>query len=440
MPNPSNLNHKIWALAWPMIISNLSVPLLGLVDTAILGHLESAHYLAAVAVGSSVLAFLYWGFGFLRMGTTGFAAQTFGAKDHQASRQLLAQSIVMGGTIGLLVLISSPWLLALGLKLIEAPQDAQALAMSYCQIRIFSAPAALINYGIIGWFIGHQNTRWPLYITVFTNLLNIVLDVLLVIVLDLKSDGAALATLIAEYAGCGLAVFALLKQLKPMEGRVDFAKLKKWQSYQPLIAVNQHLFIRTLVLLASFAFFTAQGANMGEAVLAANAILMQLVLLASYGMDGFTHASEALVGDAIGQKDHVTFLHHCYACGRWALLTACLFSAAYYFLGELLLPLFSSIPEVLATTQSYLPWVTALPLVAIASYWLDGIFIGATQTRAMRDSMLFSALIIYLPTWFFSQHWGNHGLWFAFTAFNLARGLSLAAYFFSYNKSLKWHA
>ncbi|MGK0440904.1 MAG: MATE family multidrug resistance protein [Pseudohongiellaceae bacterium] len=422
-----------------MIISNLSVPLLGLADTAILGHLDSAHYLAAVAVGSSVLSFLYWGFGFLRMGTTGFAAQAFGAADHQASRQLMAQSLIMGAGIGFTILLASPWLLKLGLYLVEAPESAQAAALSYSQIRIFSAPAVLINYGIIGWLIGHHNTRGPLYIMVFTNCLNILLDVILVIGLDMGSDGAAWATLVAEYSGCGLALYMLSHHLKPMGCKVHWPKLMRWQSYHSLLKINQHLFIRTLALLASFAFFTAQGANQGETILAANAILMQLVLLASFGMDGFTHASEALIGEAIGQKNHHTFLSNCYACGRWALLMGIIFSSSFYLFGNPLLALFSSIPEVVNTARIYLPWVIALPLLAMASYWLDGIFIGATQSKAMQYSMLFSSVFIYLPCWYLTQHWNNHGLWLAFTAFNVARGISLGFYFFRYNKTQFWY-
>ncbi|WP_268904989.1 MATE family efflux transporter [Dasania phycosphaerae] len=422
-----------------MIISNLSVPLLGLVDTAILGHLDSAHYLAAVAVGSSVLSFLYWGFGFLRMGTTGFAAQAYGANNGQASRQLVAQSMIMGASIGAVLLITSPWLLQLGLTLVEAPANAQALALSYCQIRIFSAPAVLVNYAIVGWLIGHQQTRWPLLIMLFTNIINIVLDLWFIVGLKMNSDGAAWATLIAEYLGCGIALYVLKRQLAPMSGSLQWPALLSWQHYQQLLTVNRHLFVRTLALLASLAFFTAQGAQQGAIVLAANAILMQLVMLSSYGMDGFAHATEALVGDAIGKKNHRRFIASCWACGYWAGLSALLFSLTFWLLGEHLLPLFSSLSDVVNTAKLYLPWVIALPLLAVASYCLDGIFIGASQSQAMQYTMLLASLVVYLPCWALTQHWGNHGLWFAFAAFNLARGLGLAAFFIRYNKRRYWY-
>ena len=373
------------------------------------------------------------------MGTTGFAAQAYGADNHQASRQLMAQSLLMAGLIGLCILFASPWLLELGLSLIAPPASAQSLASSYCQIRIFSAPAVLITYAIVGWLIGHQNTRSPLYIVVFTNSLNIVLDIFLIIGLELNSDGAAWATLIAEYAGCGLAIYFLCKQLHPMGAAINWSQLKSLAHYKPLLNVNRHLFIRTLTLLASFAFFTAQGASMGETILAANAILMHFVLLASYGMDGFTHASEALIGDALGKKNHSLFMQCCITSGRWSLLTALLFSMAFLLTGNMLLTLFSSIPEVINTAQHYLPWLIVLPLFAMASYWLDGIFIGATQSKAMQNSMLFSTLCIYLPSWYLTQSWGNHGLWFAFTAFNIGRGLTLGLCFFRYNKFKIWH-
>ena len=439
MPYTRTLNHKIWTLAWPMIISNLSVPLLSLADTAILGHLETAHYLAAVAIGGSLLSFIYWGFGFLRMGTTGFAAQAYGANDHQASHQLIAQCLIIGFSLGLVLLIVSPWLIQLGLSLIPAPEGTEHLATSYCQIRVFSAPAVLINYGIIGWFIGHQNTRWPLLIALFTNVLNIILDLYFIIGLNLNSDGAAWATLIAEYSGCGLALWVMLRKLRVLKGKVNRSQLWRWSEYRSLFIVNRHLFVRTLVLLASFTFFTAQGARQGELILAANAMLLQLVLLASFGLDGFAHATEALIGKAIGQVNHSQFLRICYQCLQWSALTALGFSLFFYLSGSYLLMLLSSIPTVVNQAEHYLPWLIALPLLAMWSYLLDGIFIGATQSQAMQNSMLFSVVLVYLPCWYFTQQWGNHGLWFAFTAFNTARGISLGYYYFQFNRQQRWY-
>lgn len=440
MVNNSGYSHKIWYLAWPMIISNLSVPLIGLVDTAILGHLESAHYLAAVAVGSSILSFLYWGFGFLRMGTTGTAAQAFGAQRHNQNRLILGKSIILGSLLGLLIILLSPLLLKLGFYLIAPPVGAEALASNYASIRIFSAPAVLINYAIIGWLIGQQNTRWPLLITLFTSLLNILFDCLFIIVLDMKSEGAAIATLIAEYSGCGLALFLLTQTLKKTPGKLNKPPLYQWRSYSQLININSHLFIRTLTLLACLSFFTAQGANYGDTLLAANTILMNLVLLVSFGLDGFAHAAEALTGDAIGKRQQSTFNRVCLTCSKYSLVTAGIFTVLFAFLGEQLIATMTSLPSVQQQALIYLPWLIALPLVSVWSYLLDGIFIGATQTKAMRNTMLISAMLVYLPCWLLTRHWHNHGLWFAFICFNAARGLSLGWLFFRYQQKGLWWA
>ena len=438
MLSKTDLNHKIWRLAWPMIISNLSVPMLGLVDTAILGHLESAHFLAAVAIGGSILSFLYWGFGFLRMGTTGLAAQAFGAERHNQSRLIIGQSMLLGLALGLIIIISSPLLLQLGLTLVAPPEGSRQLAASYLQIRIFSAPAVLLNYTIIGWMIGRQDTRWPLLIMLFTNSLNVILDLVLIIGLDMNSDGAAIATLIAEYCGCALALLILRQQLRQAQGQLQRQRLWCWQDYRELLTVNRHLFIRTLALLASIAFFTAQGAKQGEIVLAANSILMHFLLLTAFGLDGFAHAAEALVGDAVGKRNRQAFIDICRQCAVWSLLTAGGFTLLFWALGPQLLGILTSIEAVRDQALQYLPWLLALPLVAVWSYLLDGIFIGATRSQAMQSTMLVSAGLVYLPCWYFSQPLGNHGLWLAFLAFNAARGLTLGVVFFRYNRPWRW--
>ncbi len=434
----SPLHQKIWHLAWPMIVANLSLPLLGLVDAAILGHLDGARYLAAVALGSTVLSFLYWGFGFLRMGTTGLAAQAFGRQDHQHSRLIIGQSLLLGLLLGLLILALSPWLLAPALALLGPPPQTGELALSYMAIRIFSAPAVLVNYAIIGWLIGRQQTRWPLLISLFTNGLNIVLDVVLIIGLGLNSDGAAWATLIAEYSGCLLALWLLRRQLKALPGRLSLAALWQWRALQQLLRVNRHLFVRTLLLLASFAFFTAQGAAQGEVVLAANSLLIHLLMFTAFGLDGIAHAAEALVGDCIGGRDQRRFIATCKACGQWSLLIALALSLGFWLLEQPLLALLSDIPAVIASARSSYTWLIALPLIAVWSYLLDGIFIGATRSQAMQTSMLVSVLVVYLPCWYFSQGWGNHGLWLAFCAFNAARGITLALSFYRYQRQQRW--
>ena len=433
-----SLHHNIWAIAWPMILANLSIPLLGLVDAAILGHLDSAHFLAAVAVGTSLLAFLYWGFNFLRMGTTGLAAQAFGAGDTEQSRLIVYRAMLLGFVIGSILLLLSPWLIAVGVDLLAPPAESFALALSYCQIRMFSAPAVMINFAIIGWLIGRQQTRWPLLITVTTILLNIVLDVIRVLGLKLNSDGAAMATLIAEYTGCAIGLWVLRKHMRDLPGRLNLTQVLQWQGFQHLLQVNRHLFVRTLLLLGSFAFFTAQGAAQGENILAANSLLIHLLLLTSFGLDGIAHAAEALVGKTVGQRSHEQLMATCKACLQWSLLIALGYSAGFWLLQQPLVSLLTSLPEVIDNATTSYNWLILLPLVAVWSYLLDGIFIGATQTRAMLISMLLSVVAVYLPVWHLTQDWGNHGLWLAFTAFNAARGISLGGYFWLYTRQRRW--
>lgn len=421
-----------------MILSNLSVPLLSLVDAAILGHLDSPRYLAAVAVGGSLLSFLYWGFGFLRMGTTGLAAQAFGAKQGVHNRLIVFQAMVLGCVIGLALVLLSPLLIKLGLFLITPPPEARELALSYSTIRLLSAPAVLINFAIVGWLIGQQKTRWPMLIAISTNCLNILLDFLLIMGLDMGSNGAALATLIAEYVGCGLALWVLHRELNSIPGSLNLAALKRLNDYKALLLINRHLFVRTILLLTSFAFFTAQGAQQGEAVLAANSLLMQLLMLTAFGLDGIAHATEALVGDSIGQRNQGLFLTTCQACWQWSALIAVAYSFGFWLLEDILIGLLTSLPTVAEQAHSYYPWLAILPLIAVWSYLLDGIFIGATQGRAMQTSMLISVVLVYFPLWYALQPLGNHGLWLAFCGLNAARAVTLGVYFHKLTKRQHW--
>lgn len=431
-------SRRVWQLAWPLILTSISVPLLGLVDTAILGHLDRPDYLAAVALGTSLLAFFYWGFGFLRMGTTGLTAQAWGAGKAAQCQLVGQQSLLLGLALGLLAIAASTVLLPWGLQVMQAPPGLQPLSLEYMQIRIFSAPAVLMNYAIIGWFIGRQQTRLPLLITVVTNSLNIVLDLWLIIGLGLNSAGAAIATLIAEYCGLILALLLMWRQQRLSGITADWLALGKLSAYRQLLKVNRHLFFRTIALLACFAFFTSRGAGFGETTLAANQILLQLLFAVSFGLDGFAHAAEASVGDSIGARRRADFYAYCRACLYWSIAVAIGYSLFYALAQQGLLSLLTSLVPVQTEANRYFGWIILLPLLAVWSYLLDGIFIGATQTRAMLVSMLISALLVYLPVWWFSRDWGNHGLWLAFSLFHLSRGVTLALWFLHYSQQQRW--
>ncbi|MDV6317979.1 MATE family efflux transporter [Chromohalobacter sp. HP20-39] len=435
MPS-SRTSPRIWPLAWPIILSNITVPLLGLVDTAVVGHLPDSRYMAAVTLGAMLFSFLYWGFGFLRMGTTGLTSQAMGREDDSDIRNLLGQSLLLALGIGVMLILLAEPLISFGLYLLDGSEAAMSLATRYAHIRILSAPAVMANYAILGWFLGQQNSRVTLAIMVLTNSVNIVLDLLFVVGLGMTSDGVAWATVIADYTALVAGLWLVARQLKLLKGRFLRQRLLRFGAYSELFQVNRHLFVRTLGLLFAMAFFTAQGADQGDTVLAANAVLMQFIMITSYALDGFAHAAEALTGRAVGRRDWPLFGTSVRAAARFSLITAGVAMAAFAFGGDYLIALLTDLPDVRATAGDYLPWMIVMPAIAVWSYLLDGVFIGATATREMRDTILL-ALTVYLPVWWFTQPLGNHGLWLAFTTFTLVRSASLAAVYLHYRRT-RW--
>ncbi|RXE49325.1 MATE family efflux transporter [Chromohalobacter israelensis] len=427
---------RIWPLAWPIILSNITVPLLGLVDTAVVGHLPDSRYMAAVTLGATLFSFLYWGFGFLRMGTTGLTSQAVGREDDSDIRNLLGQALLLALGIGVLLILLAEPLIDFGLYLLDGSPAAMALADDYAHIRILSAPAVMANYAILGWFLGQQNSRVTLAIMVLTNSVNIVLDLVFVVGLGMTSDGVAWATVIADYTALSAGLWLVARQLGRLQGRFLRRRLLRFAAYSELFQVNRHLFVRTLGLLFAMAFFTAQGADQGDTVLAANAVLMQFIMITSYALDGFAHAAEALTGRAVGRRDWPLFSSAVRAAARFSLVTAGVAMAAFLFGGHALIALLTDLPDVRASAADYLPWMVVMPAIAVWSYLLDGVFIGATATREMRDTILL-ALAVYLPVWWLAQPLGNHGLWLAFTAFTLVRSASLAAVYLHYRRT-RW--
>ncbi|NYS59870.1 MATE family efflux transporter [Vreelandella salicampi] len=427
---------RIWALAWPIILSNITVPLLGLVDTAVVGHLPDSRYLASVTLGATLFSFLYWGFGFLRMGTTGLTAQAVGRENDTQVRNLLGQALIMAAVIGVLLIVFGSPLISLGLWLLDGSETATPLARQYAEIRILSAPAVLANYAILGWFLGQQNSRVTLMILVLTNSVNIVLDLWFVVGLKMTSDGVAWASVLADYAALIFGATLVLRQLGYLEGRFLRRELTSLNAYRAIFHVNANLFVRTLGLLFAMAFFTAQGAGQGDTILAANAVLLQFIMLVSYALDGFAHAAESLIGRAFGRRDWQAFAATVKAAARFSLWTTLAASLAFALGGNALIALLTGLPEVRATAAMYLPWMVAMPLIAVWSYLLDGVFIGTTAVKEMRNS-IFIGLAAYLPAWWLatemlSDRYHNHALWFAFTLFTLVRSGVLIAYYRRY--------
>ncbi|MDX1516569.1 MAG: MATE family efflux transporter [Woeseiaceae bacterium] len=418
-------DRDVWRIAAPMILSNVSVPLLGMVDTGVTGHLESPAYLGGVAVGSIIFSFLYTGVNFLRMGTTGIAAQQFGADDYDGLRASLGQAVIVALAIASVLLLLQLPIGELAVRLVGADPDVQEHAYTYFYTRIWSAPGTLANMVLIGWFLGLSNARVPLLVFLTVNVSNIVLDLIFVVGLGMKVDGVALASVIAEYTGLAVALYFVALELRRREGRWPMPRLVRPDAYGAFFSVNANLFVRTMALMFTIAFVTAQGARMGEVILAANAIMMNFQNLTAFGLDGFAHAAEALVGRAVGAKRRDALQAAVRLSLKWSLMFAAGFTLLYLLAGPLLIRVLTDLDDVRAAALRYLPWMIVSPLISVWSFLYDGVYVGATRAKAMRDIMLISTFAVFLPAWYLLQDLGNHGLWLAFMLFLASRGVGM---------------
>ncbi len=423
------MNRKILNLAIPNIISNLSVPLLGAVDTALVGHLEDAYYLGAIAVGSMIFNFIFWGFGFLRMGTTGITAQAFGEKNRTESVMTLARALAVAGVFSLLIVMLQVWIADLSFWLIEASPEVERYTRIYFFIRIYTAPATLCLYAINGWFLGMQNARYPMIVTIFLNSINIGLDVLFVYGMDMHVDGVAWGTLIARYAGLILAVTLLVVKYREWLTGYVHNLLMEVKALKKFFSVNRDIFIRTLCLIFTFSFFTAKSAEFGDVILAANSILLQLWMMVSYGIDGFAFAAESLIGRYTGSDQQKRVNLAAKYCFYWGTGIGLVASAVYAIFDVQILQVFTDQQDVISVAMGVFFWTIVGPTVSSFSYIWDGIFIGATATAPMRNSMIIATLAVFLPAYAVGVHYiGNHALWLAMTLFMIARGITLTLY------------
>lgn len=424
------LHKRVLAIALPMIVSNLSVPLVGMVDTAVAGHLSDVAYLAAVAVGATIFDFLFLGLNFLRMGTTGLTAQAHGRDDFAAARSALAQALLLAlGLAGLLLLLQWPireasvWLMA-------PDTHTAAYIQAYFSVRIWSAPMVLCNFALIGWFLGMQTARAPLAMMLATNLVNIVLDFVFVYAFGMGVVGIALASVCGSLAGMLVGGGLAWRMLRLHPAEWSRQRLKNLESWLELVAINGNIMIRTLCLLVSFTLFTALGARLGTVVLAANALLMNFQSVLSYALDGFAHAAEAIAGREWGQRALAQFRAAVGTTMVWALAVAVVFTGFYWVIGDWVIHMLTDLPEVREAARIYLPWVILAPLISVWSYLFDGVFIGATWVREMRNAMLIATFLVFVPMALgLVQIWGNHGLWLAFVTFLGARGVTMAGWY-----------
>ncbi len=417
-------HRRVWALAAPMILSNISVPLVALVDSTVIGHLPHAHQLGAVAVGASLYGFLAWAMGFLRMGATGFAAQAAGRNDGAGLRQVLVQGLMLAMLFSLLL-----WALALpfshlALSLMQPSPALEQSTRDFFQVRLLGLPGALASYALVGWFLGTQNARAPLAILLVTNLTNIILNLWFVIGMGWGVIGSAWASVLSEWLSVIIGLALTRPALRAYPGQVAWAALKLWQNWKPMLVVNRDIFLRSLALQLVFFLITVQGARLGDATVAANALLLNGLMVTAYALDGLAHAVEALCGHAIGagQRDELR-RSMTVACG-WSLLASVAFALVFLLGGHLFIAAQTNIPSVRETADLYLPYLAVLPLIAVWSYLLDGLFIGATRAREMRNAMLLS-VVLMLPVGALTMGLGNHGLWLSFLLFMALRAVTL---------------
>jgi len=420
------MNKEILRLSIPIIISNVSIPLLGMVDTALMGRLETEYYIGAVALGSLIFNFIYWGFGFLRMGTTGLTAQAYGRNDHKEITAILVRGLLvaLGGSLALILLQRTvSWV---GFALIPGEEAVKSLGEQYFYIRIYAAPATLALYVFYGWFLGMQNAKYPMILTVLVNLMNVGFNVFFVTHLGMKSDGVALGTVCAQYMGLITAVALFISKYKHRLKDYESDIVLKIEPIKRFFSVNGDIFIRTICLVFTFAFFTAASSSLDSLVLAANQILLQFISLMSYGVDGFAFAAESLVGKFIGEENKPKLTSSVRKLFIWGCGLGVCFAVFYGLFGKKLLFVFTDLQPVIKTASQYVWWLTVIPVFGAVAYMWDGVYIGATATKPMRNMMLLSTLGVFLPIYFLSvELMGNHGLWLALLMFMVARGLFL---------------
>lgn len=418
------IDRSILAIALPAIVSNITVPVLGLVDVAIVGHFGAAAFIGAIAVGSTLFNMLYWLLGFLRMATAGLTAQAFGAADRRASDATLWRSLVIAAVFAvLLIALSTPLGRAI-LDFLDADEAVRPLAERYFSICIWGAPAVLATYVFNGWSLGMQNTRLPMVVAITTNVVNIVLSLAFVYGAGMQLEGVALGTMLSQWLGAVIFVTCIIFRYKLH--RVARIQLFDATALRRLFSINTDIFLRTLCLVAVTVWFTRAGAGQGVAILAANALLMQLFMFFSYFSDGFAYAGEALAGKAHGAADSAGLRQTVKALLQWGAGIAVAFTIIYYVGGEVILRLLTDEPGVVATAREYLPWAVAVPACGILAFIYDGIFIGLTATRRMLVSIAVSAGVFFGVYALAFSTLGNHGLWLAFDVYLLLRGLWLA--------------
>ena len=416
------MNKELLRLAIPNIISNISVPLLSTVDTALMGRLSELH-LGAVGVGAMIFNFIYWNFGFLRMGTTGITAQAFGKKDDYEIMQTISRAMLVAMVLAVLVFILQKPLGELSFYLMNISSTQISLVEEYFYIRIWAAPATLALFAFMGWFFGMQNAIYPLILTITINVINMFFSFLFVKKYNMGVAGVAWGTVIAQYVGLLLAIFLFQKKYKSYFKFFSKKATLEFQALSKFLSINGDIFIRTFCLTFAFGFFYSQSSSGGEVILAVNVILLQFLNWMSYGVDGFAFASESLVGKYKGANDKINLSKAIQLSFLWGMGLAVFFSFLYWVFGIELLSIFTDKENIVAASIPYLFWMILFPIISTPCYLWDGIYIGLTASRAMRQTMLIAVAVYILFYFLLKNEYGNHGLWAALLIFMAARGL-----------------
>lgn len=416
------MNKRILRLAIPNIITNITVPLLGMVDVAIMGHIGNASHIGAIAIGTMIFNLIYWNFGFLRMGTSGLTAQAYGERNFPESMSIMVRGMFIALSAAFLIIVLQLPIALLCQRFIDSSQSVMDIAMQYFYIRIWAAPATLSLYVLKGWFIGMQNSKTPMWIAILMNIVNILFSLLFIIVWKLGVTGVALGTVLAQYSGLLLAIILWFKKYGKLRSYIDIRRSLHWLEMKHFFKVNGDIFLRTLCLVAVFTFIPAISAKMGDDVLAANTLLMQLFTLFSYIMDGFAYAGESLVGRYIGARNQMQLRKSVHYLVLWGCIITAVFSVLYFVGGEQILGILTNKPEVIDDAMEYMMWTVLVPVLGFAAFLFDGIYIGATATKTMRNYMFIATAAFFIAYYSLAPRLGNDGLWIAFLIFLTLRG------------------
>ncbi len=421
-------HRRVLNVAIPIVISNATYPVLGAVDTGVVGQLGDAVPIGAVGIGAIILSGLYWIFGFLRMGTSGLVAQARGAGDVAETKAIFIRGMIIGVTAGVVIFVLQIPLFWGAFQIAPASSEVEVLAQSYMEIRIWGAPASISLYAITGWLIAMERTRAVLLLQLWINGVNVALDLWFVLGLDMGVEGVAIATLIAEWTGMALGLWLCRGNFKGDQWR-DWARIFDRVKTRRMASVSGDIMIRSMLLQASFMTFLFIGAKMGNITLAANQILLQFVSITAYALDGFAFAAEALVGAALGAKNRAALRRASILSSQWGLAGGVLLMAVFLLFGPAIIDIMTTAPDVRAEAKSYLWWMVIFPTIGLPSWMFDGIFLGATRTRDMRVAMLQSTAVYVVVLAVLVTTMGNHGLWAALTIFNIVRALTLWRYY-----------